>query len=176
MPAIDQDTELSRVRKSAYPPNTARTRNGIQSHNNCRVNFRCIVWTLLWTGIFLELYISFLFSCCKFALLALTIVYDRMASSRASLACLSISGRFAISSASRCAVRRAGPVIRPRYISSTAVRLDQKANVGAKRDPAPKKVRGGSKVFKNADEAVKDIKSGATILSAGFGLCGTAGT
>jgi 3-oxoacid CoA-transferase len=31
-------------------------------------------------------------------------------------------------------------------------------------------------LFKDADAAVKDIKSGATILSAGFGLCGTAET
>ena len=30
-------------------------------------------------------------------------------------------------------------------------------------------------MFKSADEAVADIKSGSTILSAGFGLCGTAG-
>lgn len=30
-----------------------------------------------------------------------------------------------------------------------------------------------SKVYPSADEAVKDIKSGSTILSAGFGLCGT---
>lgn len=37
-------------------------------------------------------------------------------------------------------------------------------------------MRGASKVYKNADEAVADIKSGSTILSAGFGLCGTAGT
>jgi 3-oxoacid CoA-transferase len=41
---------------------------------------------------------------------------------------------------------------------------------------APAKKRGGSKVFDSADEAVADIKSGATILSAGFGLCGTAET
>jgi 3-oxoacid CoA-transferase len=40
---------------------------------------------------------------------------------------------------------------------------------------APKPARGTSKVFKNADEAVADIKSGSTVLSAGFGLCGTAG-
>lgn len=37
-------------------------------------------------------------------------------------------------------------------------------------------MRGTSKVFKSADEAVADIKSGSTILSAGFGLCGTAET
>ena len=39
----------------------------------------------------------------------------------------------------------------------------------------PKVVRGQSKLYKNADEAVADLKSGSTILSAGFGLCGTAG-
>jgi 3-oxoacid CoA-transferase len=30
-------------------------------------------------------------------------------------------------------------------------------------------------LFRDADAAVKDLKSGAVILSAGFGLCGTAG-
>jgi hypothetical protein len=33
-----------------------------------------------------------------------------------------------------------------------------------------------SKLFKDADEAVADIKSGSVIFSAGFGLCGTAET
>lgn len=41
---------------------------------------------------------------------------------------------------------------------------------------APKNERGASKLFKDADEAVADIKSGSTILSSGFGLCGVAGT
>jgi 3-oxoacid CoA-transferase len=49
-----------------------------------------------------------------------------------------------------------------------------KANTSAKR--APKIVRGASKLFKNADEAVADLKSGSVILSSGFGLCGTAET
>jgi 3-oxoacid CoA-transferase len=40
---------------------------------------------------------------------------------------------------------------------------------------APKIERGGSKRFKDADAAVSDIKSGSTILSSGFGLCGVAG-
>lgn len=40
---------------------------------------------------------------------------------------------------------------------------------------APEVKRGGNKVFKSADEAVADIQSGSTILSSGFGLCGTAG-
>ncbi|KAK4542478.1 hypothetical protein LTR36_006730 [Oleoguttula mirabilis] len=41
---------------------------------------------------------------------------------------------------------------------------------------APEKVRGQRKVFDSVDEAVADIKSGSIILSAGFGLCGTAET
>jgi hypothetical protein len=46
---------------------------------------------------------------------------------------------------------------------------------GVKVGPATKTARGQSKIYKNADEAVADLKSGSTILSAGFGLCGTAG-
>ncbi|KAK8128665.1 hypothetical protein PG984_009773 [Apiospora sp. TS-2023a] len=43
--------------------------------------------------------------------------------------------------------------------------------------PGPlKKKRGGSKVFKSADEAIADIQDGSVILSAGFGLCGVAET
>jgi hypothetical protein len=41
--------------------------------------------------------------------------------------------------------------------------------------PTPKSSRGGSKVFKSADDAVADIEDGAVLLSAGFGLCGVAG-
>jgi 3-oxoacid CoA-transferase len=36
--------------------------------------------------------------------------------------------------------------------------------------------RGASKLFASADEAVADIRPGATILSSGFGLCGVAET
>ncbi|KAI0551275.1 succinyl-CoA:3-ketoacid-coenzyme A transferase subunit B [Xylaria curta] len=43
------------------------------------------------------------------------------------------------------------------------------------RRPAPK-TRGGSKVFRSADEAIADVKDGDVILSAGFGLCGVAET
>ncbi|RYP50887.1 hypothetical protein DL768_003676 [Monosporascus sp. mg162] len=42
--------------------------------------------------------------------------------------------------------------------------------------PGAKPKRGGSKVFKSADEAVADIEDGSVILSAGFGLCGVAET
>ncbi|RMY35460.1 hypothetical protein D0866_04590 [Hortaea werneckii] len=41
---------------------------------------------------------------------------------------------------------------------------------------APAKIRGQQKVFQSVDEAVADVQSGSTILSAGFGLCGTAET
>jgi len=36
--------------------------------------------------------------------------------------------------------------------------------------------KGLKKVYASADEAVADIKSGDVLLSAGFGLCGTADT
>ncbi|CAJ2512561.1 Uu.00g055760.m01.CDS01 [Anthostomella pinea] len=42
--------------------------------------------------------------------------------------------------------------------------------------PAAASKRGGSKVFKSADEAIADVKDGDVILSAGFGLCGVAET
>ncbi|KAI4742890.1 succinyl-CoA:3-ketoacid-coenzyme A transferase-like protein [Aureobasidium sp. EXF-12298] len=41
---------------------------------------------------------------------------------------------------------------------------------------APAKIVGNSKVYKSAEDAVADIKSGSTILSSGFGLCGVAET
>ena len=39
----------------------------------------------------------------------------------------------------------------------------------------PKVERATTKLFKNADEAVSDLKSGSIILSSGFGLCGVPG-
>ncbi|KAK3717662.1 hypothetical protein LTR37_005729 [Vermiconidia calcicola] len=36
--------------------------------------------------------------------------------------------------------------------------------------------KSGSKIYPSADEAVADLKSGSIVLSAGFGLCGTAET
>ncbi|KAE8833103.1 hypothetical protein HRS9139_04922 [Pyrenophora teres f. teres] len=41
---------------------------------------------------------------------------------------------------------------------------------------APTIDRSKSKLFKDADEAVADVQSGSTVLSAGFGLCGVADT
>ncbi|KAK0725271.1 hypothetical protein B0H67DRAFT_126110 [Lasiosphaeris hirsuta] len=40
----------------------------------------------------------------------------------------------------------------------------------------PATTRGGSKLFKSADDAVADIPSGSVLLSSGFGLCGIAST
>ena len=48
-----------------------------------------------------------------------------------------------------------------RTLVSTAVRFSQRG--------------GASKLYQTADVAVADIKSGSTILSSGFGLCGVAG-
>jgi 3-oxoacid CoA-transferase len=64
-----------------------------------------------------------------------------------------------------------------RQLHITSIRYQQAAvaNTSVKRDPAPKIERGASKVYEDVDEAVADIQSGAMILSAGFGLCGTAG-
>lgn len=46
----------------------------------------------------------------------------------------------------------------------------------AHKSPDPPAVdRSKSKLYRDADEAVADIKSGSVILSSGFGLCGVAG-
>ncbi|KAG4414022.1 hypothetical protein IFR04_012838 [Cadophora malorum] len=97
-----------------------------------------------------------------------------MATRRIASVCLATSTRSAI-----LRTARTNPTPRfqiPRQLHTTLIRYEQKANTSAKRDPAPKVVRGGSKVYKNADEAVADLKSGSIVLSAGFGLCGTAET
>ncbi|UKZ83769.1 hypothetical protein TrVFT333_011582 [Trichoderma virens FT-333] len=58
---------------------------------------------------------------------------------------------------------RTGPSTR-RLLSTTAIRLSQP------------QVRPKSKLYESADAAVADVKSGSTILSSGFGLCGIAET
>jgi hypothetical protein len=62
-----------------------------------------------------------------------------------------------------------------RYLSTTPFRNKQEADINEKRGLAAVVVRGASKLFKDADSAVADLRSGSTILSSGFGLCGTAG-
>ncbi|KAH9210959.1 3-oxoacid CoA-transferase subunit A [Leptodontidium sp. 2 PMI_412] len=97
-----------------------------------------------------------------------------MASRRIASVCLASSTRNAVR-----ITARSHPAPRfqiPRQLHTTSTRYEQKSNTSAKRDPAPKIVRGGSKVYKNADDAVADLKSGSIVLSAGFGLCGTAET
>ncbi|KAK5465289.1 hypothetical protein LTS15_001852 [Exophiala xenobiotica] len=56
-----------------------------------------------------------------------------------------------------------------RYFSSSRFRWQEAGD-----QPVIDRTR--SKLFKDADEAVADLKSGSTIFSAGFGLCGTAET
>ncbi|KAL4777935.1 hypothetical protein BJX76DRAFT_187992 [Aspergillus varians] len=64
--------------------------------------------------------------------------------------------------------RPSPPTSGARYSTSTTT-IEQPSR-------APKIDRAASKLFRNADEAVADLKSGSTILSAGFGLCGVADT
>ena len=97
-----------------------------------------------------------------------------MATRRIPALLLAHSSRSAFLAGSRFIPRRVAPLAR-QFNTLDRKREQYQANVGAKRDPAPEIVRGGSKVYKNADAAVADLKSGSTILSAGFGLCGTAG-
>ncbi|PNS16606.1 Succinyl-CoA:3-ketoacid coenzyme A transferase 1, mitochondrial [Sphaceloma murrayae] len=87
------------------------------------------------------------------------------------------SAAFALASRSRwqCVAR---PVTVPASFRLTR-QLTQDAASSVKVGPdslAPIVDRSRSKVYKNADEAVADIKSGSTLLSAGFGLCGTPDT
>lgn len=60
------------------------------------------------------------------------------------------------------------------FSSSTARRSADPSPSSESKAPAP--TRGGSKLFRDADAAVADVKSGSTILSSGFGLCGVAET
>jgi 3-oxoacid CoA-transferase len=99
-----------------------------------------------------------------------------MASRRITLTCLSRCNQNVLRQSPRS--RSIFPSLRVnnvRQLQTTSILREENANVGKKRDPAPKIVRGQSKLFKDADAAVADIQSGSTILSAGFGLCGTAG-
>lgn len=61
---------------------------------------------------------------------------------------------------------------------STSWRWNEAVQIQPRGDADGQPVVGakGSKLFKDADEAVADLRSGSTILSAGFGLCGTAET
>lgn len=98
-----------------------------------------------------------------------------MATRRISSACIASTTRNAFTRTTR-SHQLTLRFLTSRQLSTTSIRYEQqKANTSAKRDPAPKIVRGASKVYKNADAAVADIESGAVILSAGFGICGTAG-
>ncbi|RDL40115.1 Succinyl-CoA:3-ketoacid-coenzyme A transferase [Venustampulla echinocandica] len=101
-----------------------------------------------------------------------------MAARRISSICLARSSQRPLGCAPRSRSHFSLPQPRNARQLQTAPILysQQLANVKVKRGPATKIVRGASKLFKSADEAVTDIESGSTILSAGFGVCGTAET
>lgn len=61
-----------------------------------------------------------------------------------------------------------------RLFSSSTARRSVDLSPSESKAPAP--TRGGSKLFRDADAAVADVKSGSVILSSGFGLCGVAET
>lgn len=70
----------------------------------------------------------------------------------------------------------------PRCTAFVAVQLQLQHTARSRRSFATSTIlfsasatRPKSKVYASADEAVLDIKSGSTILSSGFGLCGVAG-
>ncbi|KAL1850760.1 hypothetical protein Daus18300_012768 [Diaporthe australafricana] len=63
-----------------------------------------------------------------------------------------------------------------RLFSSSTIRRSAGLSSQEGESKAPPPVRGASKLFPDADAAVADVKSGSTILSSGFGLCGVAET
>lgn len=66
--------------------------------------------------------------------------------------------------------------MRPSFQPNTIASAEPYSTVPSERQRlAPTIERGASKLFKDADEAVADLKSGSVILSSGFGLCGVAG-
>jgi hypothetical protein len=98
-----------------------------------------------------------------------------MATRRISAVCIANTGYRSLPLLPRNPTLRGTRVPVARYLSTSQIRYKHEANTKVKRDPAPTVVRGVSKLFKDADSAVADLTSGSTILSAGFGLCGTAG-
>ena len=72
---------------------------------------------------------------------------------------------------------RASRQYQARYFSHSQSRYrDAHPSPQVAYDDQPIIDRTRSKLFKDADEAVADLKSGSVIFSAGFGLCGTAET
>ena len=101
---------------------------------------------------------------------------SNMATRRISTACRATSGRNTRLAAPGSRQHFTPQLHNLRQLQTAAIRYDQQdANTKAKHDTMPNIVRGASKIFENADKAVADLKSGSIILSAGFGLCGTAG-
>lgn len=105
-----------------------------------------------------------------------------MASLSRSVSSLAVSSRINVVLRIGSRVPRAALVNRVSGTSSTiGWRFGSSAAAIPKKDPiasdahAPTKIVGNSKVYKSAEDAVADIKSGSTILSSGFGLCGVAG-
>lgn len=75
----------------------------------------------------------------------------------------------------RISYRWVAPSVRQRAKCLTPP-LTQRLYYSVDKRPAPSKTKRNSKVYNSADEAIADVEDGTVILSAGFGLCGVAGT
>lgn len=81
--------------------------------------------------------------------------------------------------ASRTALCASRPLAAPlpvtiRYVRNERRGFKKDASPSAAAAKAPSKNRGASKLYASADDAIADLKSGSTVLSAGFGVCGIA--
>ncbi|KIW85693.1 hypothetical protein Z517_01085 [Fonsecaea pedrosoi CBS 271.37] len=99
-------------------------------------------------------------------------------SKTAAYACKTVSRKPLAFSQSRVGTRIISSRQDIRHFTSSRTRNLQAASSSqsVSSDDQPVIDRTRSKLFKDADEAVADIKSGSVIFSAGFGLCGTAET
>lgn len=85
------------------------------------------------------------------------------------------------SAAPRIALSTTRPFAAPLPVTIRYARSERR---GFKKDAAPTRTststkappvtRGASKLYASADDAIADLKSGSTVLSAGFGVCGIA--
>lgn len=93
-----------------------------------------------------------------------------------------ISRAYVVSSRSRCfTIDSATKAFAANYDVRGDVRLFSTSKSRGRQAPQPEETqpaptRPSSKLYKDADDAVKDLKDGSILLSAGFGLCGVAQT
>lgn len=90
--------------------------------------------------------------------------------------CLSRYSRLRRANGTAALASSTAPASSPRRLFSSSTARCSADLSPSSEGKAPAPTRGGSKLFRDADAAVADVKSGSTILSSGFGLCGVAET